>query len=93
MPVDKAKIAKRMKAYNARPEQKKHRAQRNAARAEAVAAGLIKGVGDTRDVHHIRSPMKGGSNAKSNVAVVPRSKNRASKAKMPVVVLKRPRKK
>ncbi len=61
--------------YHSKPEQKKNRAQRNAARAL-----VEKTVGDlpsTQEVDHKRRIAKGGTNAKSNLAVVPRAKNRA----------------
>ncbi len=61
--------------YHSKPEQKKNRAQRNAARAL-----VEKTVGDlpsTQEVDHKRRIAKGGTNARSNLAVVPRAKNRA----------------
>lgn len=75
MARDKDKIARRMKAYNARPEQKKNRAARNKARREAIASGTAR-KGDGKDVDHRVPLSKGGTNAKSNRRVVPRSKNR-----------------
>ena len=66
---------KEYRTYHALPEQKKNRAQRNAARAL-----VEKTVGDlpsTQEVDHKRRIAKGGTNAKSNLAVVPRAKNRA----------------
>lgn len=37
--------------YHGTPEQKRRRAQRNKARAEAVKAGTVR-KGDSREVHH-----------------------------------------
>ena len=41
----------RQRAYNSRPAQKKRRANRNAARAKMIKAGLAR-KGDGKDVHH-----------------------------------------
>lgn len=60
--------------YHASPEQKKRRAQRNAARRKMAKAGYVH-KGDGKDVHH-RSGM---SNHSSNLAVLPRSVNRSIK--------------
>ena len=69
-----ASVAKR--AYNARPEQKKRRAGRNAARRKMEAAGKVR-KGDGKDVDH-RTPLsKGGTNSKSNLRVVDSSSNRS----------------
>jgi hypothetical protein len=46
------------KAFHATPEQKKRRAQRNAARRKAMAAGKVK-KGDGKEVDHIGAPRKG----------------------------------
>ena len=63
------------KAYNARPDQKLKRAQRNAARAEMTKAGKVS-KGDGKDVDH-KTPLKnGGSNSKSNLAVKTQTTNR-----------------
>ena len=61
--------------YHSKPEQKKNRAMRNAARAlvEKTAGDLP----STQEVDHKRRIAKGGTNTKSNLAVVPRAKNRA----------------
>lgn len=66
------------KAYNARPEQKKNRAQRNAARREMEDAGRVK-KGDGKDVDHKKPIKSGGTNAKSNLRVQSASKNRGRK--------------
>lgn len=44
--------------YHAKPEQKKRRAERNAARAKAVKDGRVK-KGDGKEVDHIGAPRKG----------------------------------
>lgn len=66
------------KAYNARPKQKKNRAKRNAARAMLMKAGRVR-KGDGKDVDHKRPLSKGGSNKRSNLRVLSKSKNRARK--------------
>jgi hypothetical protein len=63
-------------AYDGKPEVKKKRAMRNAARREAERDGKVS-KGDGNDVHHKKPLAKGGTNAKSNRAVVPASKNRS----------------
>jgi 5-methylcytosine-specific restriction endonuclease McrA len=62
--------------YHAKPEQKKKRALRNAARNELKSEGRVK-KGDGKEVNH-KTPLRaGGSNARSNLEVTSRSKNRA----------------
>lgn len=63
-------------SYHAKPEQKKNRAQRNAARRELEAAGRVR-KGDGKDVDHKKPLRAGGSNAKGNLRVTTPSKNRA----------------
>ena len=81
--------------YHARPEQKKNRAARNAARAKMAKAGKVK-KGDGKDVAHKVAFDKGGSN-KSGVRVESASKNRSfardSKRNLISEVSKRERKK
>lgn len=60
--------------YHARPEQKKNRASRNAARAKMVKAGKVK-KGDGKDVSHRNNNAQ--DNSSKNLAVAPRSKNRS----------------
>lgn len=67
----KAKTA----GYEATPEQKKNRAQRNAARREMIEKGLAK-KGDGKDVGHIRPIVKGGTNSASNLKMQSTKKNR-----------------
>lgn len=60
--------------YNAKPEQKKRRAQRNAARAEMMKQGKVR-KGDGKDVHH-----KNGNtadNSQGNLRVASKSANRS----------------
>ena len=66
--------------YNAKPEQKKNRAARNKARAEAVKDGRVK-KGDGKDIDHKRSLKSGGSNSKSNTRVLSAKKNRSAGGK------------
>ena len=49
---------KEYEEFQATPEQKKRRAQRNAARRKAMAAGKVK-KGDGKEVDHIGAPRKG----------------------------------
>lgn len=64
---------KEYREYHAKPEQKKRRAARNAARRKMVKAGLAS-KGDGRDVHHKnRNPT---DNSRGNLSVVGRKKNR-----------------
>lgn len=60
--------------FHAKPEQKRNRAQRNAARAKMESAGRVH-KGDGKDVHHV----KGMSNKPSNLRVMSRSRNRSIK--------------
>ncbi len=57
--------------YHGTPEQKKNRAQRNAARK---SMGLK--VGDKRECDHKKPISKGGTNKKSNLRAVSRKTNR-----------------
>lgn len=67
-----ASVAKR--AYNQRPEQKKRRAQRNAARRKMEAAGKVR-KGDGKDVDHKNHNTS--DNSTKNLKVMSRSANRA----------------
>jgi hypothetical protein len=66
------------KKYQSSPEQKKNRAARNKARAEAIKDGRVR-VGDKKDIDHKKPLSKGGSNKKSNTRVVSRKTNRGRK--------------
>lgn len=68
-------IRRQVKGYNSRPENVKKRTKNNAARK---ALGLKKG--DPRDAHHKKPLRSGGSNSKSNLQAVHKSKNRAWRA-------------
>lgn len=60
--------------YNAKPEQKKRRAQRNAARAKMEKAGKVH-KGDGKDVAH--KDNNPHNNSSSNLAVQSKAKNRS----------------
>jgi 5-methylcytosine-specific restriction endonuclease McrA len=60
---------------HAGPRDKKNRAARNAARADAMKEGRVR-KGDDMEVDHVRPLSKGGSNAPSNRRVVTRATNR-----------------
>lgn len=62
--------------YNATPTATAKRVENNAARAKAIKSGKA-AVGDGKDVDHIKPLSKGGSNASSNLRVVPASQNRS----------------
>lgn len=61
--------------YHSRPEQKKNRAMRNAARREMEDRGLVR-KGDGKDVDHKKPLDRGGSNDPSNLRVMSKAKNR-----------------
>ena len=68
---------KEYREYHAKPEQKKNRAARNTARAQA---GLKRG--DGKEVDHITALSNGGSKtSKSNRRVVSRTTNRRKGSK------------
>ena len=71
-----SQIKKMDRGYNATPENVKKRDMRNSARREMAKAGLVS-KGDGKDVDHIKPVRSGGTNAKSNLRVVAKSKNRA----------------
>lgn len=63
----------RQRAYNSRPAQKKRRANRNAARAKMIKAGLAR-KGDGKDVHHKDgNPM---NNSRGNLSLSSKNANR-----------------
>ena len=76
MPRNPRDYKKEYAAYDGTPEVKKKRAMRNKARREAERDGKVS-KGDGKDVHHKKPLAKGGGNGKSNLAVVPASKNRS----------------
>jgi len=61
--------------YHSKPLQKKHRAERNAARRVMTEKGLVR-KGDGMDVDHRRPLDSGGTNAVSNLRVETKAKNR-----------------
>jgi len=65
--------------YHAKPEQKKRRAQRNAARRKAEADGKVK-KGDDKEVDHLGSNRRGPLD-NGRVKVVSRKKNRKRQPK------------
>jgi 5-methylcytosine-specific restriction endonuclease McrA len=67
--------AKEYREYHAKPEQKKNRAQRNAARSIMEKEGAVR-KGDGKDVDHKHPIDKGGSNARGNLRVMTKSENR-----------------
>ena len=67
----------RQRKYNSSPEQKKRRAQRNAARRLMEKEGKVR-KGDGKDVDHKSHKARGNlNNSKSNLRVMDKSKNRA----------------
>lgn len=62
--------------YNAKPEQKKRRAQRNAARAKMEKAGKVR-KGDGKDVAH--KDNNTANNSRSNLSVQSKARNRSFK--------------
>jgi hypothetical protein len=62
--------------YQGTEEQKKNRAQRNAARREMERKGAVS-KGDGKDVDHKRPIAKGGGNGNGNLRAVPASANRS----------------
>lgn len=60
--------------YNAKPEQKKRRAARNAARAKMIKAGKAR-KGDGKDVAHRNGNPR--DNSSSNLVMQSKSKNRS----------------
>ena len=76
MPEKKRDYKKEYRDYHSKPEQKKRRAMRNAARKKM---GLK--VGDPREVDHKKPLSKGGGNSKRNLRVVSRKTNRKKGAK------------
>jgi len=60
--------------YNAKPEQKKRRAQRNAARRKMIEAGKAR-KGDGKDVAHLDNNT--ANNKASNLKMQSKAKNRS----------------
>lgn len=70
---------KEYRDYHAEPEQKKRRAQRNAARRKAEKQGKVR-KGDGKEVDHTQRNRKGPLNNKK-VRVVSRKTNRSKQPK------------
>lgn len=68
-------IKRQDRGYNARPENVAKRVKNNQARAELMKTGAVR-KGDGKDVDHIKPLRSGGSNAKSNLRAIPKSRNR-----------------
>ena len=66
--------------YENSPKQVKLREKRNEANKAARKAGKLK-LGGTKEIHHKKPLSKGGSNKKSNITIISKSKNRALKPK------------
>lgn len=62
--------------YDGKPAAKKARAKRNAARSMMEQSGKVS-KGDGKEVNHKKPLSKGGSNARSNLSVTSRAKNRS----------------
>lgn len=62
--------------YDGQPAAKKARAKRNAARSMMEQSGKVS-KGDGKEVNHKKPLSKGGSNARSNLNVTSRAKNRS----------------
>lgn len=72
---------KRMnREYDSQPEKIKGRSMRNQARRQLEKEGLVK-KGDGKDVDHKKPVRSGGTNARSNLRVLPEGKNRAWRKK------------
>lgn len=62
--------------YHSRPEQRKKRAKRVAARRKMEAAGKVK-KGDGKDVNHKKSLKSGGTNSSRNLSITSKKANRS----------------
>ena len=77
--AEKRNYQKEYRDYHGSPEQKKRRAQRNAARRTAEKSGRVR-KGDGKEVDHIGANRKGALNNKK-VRVISRAKNRRKQPK------------
>ena len=69
--------SKRQRKYNGSSEQKKRRAQRNAARRQLAKEGKVH-KGDNKEVDHVKHKARGKlNNDRKNLRVIGRSANRA----------------
>jgi len=78
MPKKKRNYREEYDRYHGTPEQKKRRAQRNKARADAVKAGRAK-KGDGKEVGHIGNNRKGKLGKKTKV--ISKKPNRSNQPK------------
>jgi len=79
MAKEKRDFGKEYREYHAKPEQKKRRAERNAARKKAMDNGTVQ-KGDDKEVHHVNAPRTGSlENVKTRV--VPKTENRKRQPK------------
>jgi len=74
----KRNYPKEYKDYHAKPEQKKRRASRNAARNALAKKGIVR-KGDGKEVDH--KDMNPRNNKRSNLRVVPKKVNRTKQPK------------
>jgi len=65
-----ASYKKYKKEYNARPEEKRKRAMRNAARKMAISKGKVKRGDKNKHVDHKIPLAKGGGNGSGNTQVI-----------------------
>lgn len=72
-------LRKEYDEYHAKPEQKKRRAQRNAARADAMKDGRVS-KGDNKEVDHVNAPRTGSLDG-VKTRVVPKTENRKRQPK------------
>jgi hypothetical protein len=70
-----AQIRKMDRGYNSRPEMIRRRGENNKARAMLMKEGKVR-KGDGKDVDHKKMLDKGGTNHRSNLRVLPASRNR-----------------
>ena len=76
----KRNYRKEYDTYHGKPEQRKNRAKRNAARRKMEKAGRVR-KGDGKEVDHKKPLSKGGSNSPRNLRVTSRRANRRKGAK------------
>lgn len=84
MPKSSKQKLEYQKAYNARPENIKKRVMNNAARQAALKAGTAH-KGDNTNVDHKKMLDEGGTNAKSNLRVIPEAQNKGWRKQSPFV--------
>lgn len=70
-----SQIKKMNKTYDSKPKQIKHREMSNKARADLIREGVVK-KGDGKDVDHIKPVRSGGTNKRSNLRAIDKSRNR-----------------